>query len=94
MNPVIEEIVKDIDAKIAALQDARRAILNGAAVSELTADAPATVVRSKAVKAPQRMSPEARRKIGEASRKRWEERRKAAVDKVTKKATKKAANPA
>lgn len=71
----IEEIVKELDTQIAQLQQARQLLSNGAGLtrkSTLADQLEPKVRRKKRV-----LSPEARKRIAEAQRKRWAAQKKA-----------------
>lgn len=77
----VNRIIQEIDAEITRLQQARALLLGG----EISApkknspgrpDAAAAVKAPKASKRKRRLSAEGRKKIADAMRKRWAERRK------------------
>ncbi len=91
----VSKIVAEIDAKIASLQQAR-AVLIGLddAVADVkprrgrpkgSTNAAKVAVVAKPAKRKRNLSPEGRKRIADAMKRRWEERRKNAVDKAPKK---------
>jgi hypothetical protein len=72
----VSEILAQIDREIAQLQQAR-ALLNG---SKSSVKQPAASGRKAGAKK-RRLTPEGRRRIAEAVKKRWAEQRKAAAGK-------------
>ncbi len=79
---LVNRIVQEIDAEITRLQQAR-ALLLGGGMSEPKKSSPGRpAAATKAAKAPKagkrkrRLSAEGRKKIADAMRKRWAERRK------------------
>src|ERR1035441_2069679 len=86
-----ESIISAIDAEIAKLEQVRALLANGGKVDDVTALQKAKKV---IVKQPKKrtMSPEVRKRIGDAQRKRWAATKKqasASAAKTTKKAAKK-----
>ena len=75
-NLQVSQIVREIDSEIARLQQARNLLAGGS-------HSPSGRVGAKASAAPaktkRRLSPEGRRRIAEAMKRRWSERRKAAA---------------
>lgn len=77
----VKNILAEIDAKIASLQQARAAILqiDGSAVKPKRGRPKGSVNAPKKAKAKKRkrnLSPEGRKRIAEAMKRRWAERRK------------------
>jgi len=72
----VSEILSQIDREIAQLQRAR-ALLNGGGHRHNGAATPANKTRSKK----RNLTPEGRRRIAEAVRRRWEKQRKASAGK-------------
>jgi len=72
----VSQILIEIDNEIARLQQARD-LLAGGSAKVVKRGRPAAA-KKKAAKAPtkRKLSPEGRRKIGEAMKRRWAERRK------------------
>jgi hypothetical protein len=76
----ISDLVAQIDAEIAKLQQARALLSEGTVASvgrgrpKGSKNAPAP---AKAAKAKRRLSPEGRKRIADAMKRRWAERRKA-----------------
>ncbi len=70
----VAEILLQIDREIAQLQRAR-ALLNGGAVK--SSSKPAAKAPRKARKKKRNLTPEGRKRIAEAVRRRWEKQRKA-----------------
>ncbi|WP_348261669.1 hypothetical protein P8935_17935 [Telmatobacter sp. DSM 110680] len=68
------EILQQIDREIAQLQRAR-ALLNGGAVKSASRSVTGTTRKSKKRKS--NLSPEGRKRIADAVRRRWERQRKA-----------------
>jgi hypothetical protein len=86
-----QTIISAIDAEIAKLQQVRSLLANGGNPDVVTAR---KIVKKVSVKQPKKrvMSPEARKRIGDAQRKRWaaaKEANAATPPKATKKAAKK-----
>lgn len=73
----VTEILAQIDREIAQLQQAR-ALLNGSSNGKYTKSAG---VSTKATRKKRRLTPEGRRRIAEAVKRRWAEQRKAAAAK-------------
>ena len=71
----VAEILIQIDREIAQLQRAR-ALLNGG--SSKSSSTPATTVPKKPRKKKRNLTPEGRKRIAEAVKRRWERQRKAA----------------
>jgi hypothetical protein len=71
----VAEILIQIDREIAQLQRAR-ALLNGGKAKSL--DTPVATVPKKPRKKKRNLTPEGRKRIAEAVRRRWERQRKAA----------------
>lgn len=72
----VSNILAEIDREIAQLQHAR-ALLSGGAAPK-TKDAAEPVAKTKGKKKKRNLSPEGRRRIAEAVKKRWAEQRKVA----------------
>lgn len=72
----VSEILSQIDREIAQLQRAR-ALLNGGAHSKNGSAVPAKKTRKKK----RNLTPEGRKRIAEAVRRRWEKQRKASAAK-------------
>ncbi len=70
----VAEILAQIDREIAQLQRAR-ALLNGAGTTKTAAAAPAKKTKRKKKR---NLTPEGRKRIAEAVKRRWAEQRKAA----------------
>jgi len=70
----VAEILQHIDREIAQLQRAR-ALLNGSAARSSTK--PAAITPKKVKKKKRRLTPEGRKRIAEAVRRRWERQRRA-----------------
>lgn len=83
----VSQILTEIDNEIARLQQARN-LLAGGSVSSPGREA--NKATPSGAKAPRTLSAEGRRKIGEAMKRRWMERRKQAAAKATKPAAAKA----
>jgi hypothetical protein len=74
----VSQILSEIDNEIAKLQQARNLLAGG---DNHSLGRGASKASSPAVKAPRKLSAEGRRKIGEAMKRRWMERRKQAAAK-------------
>ena len=74
----VSEILVQIDREIAQLQQARTLLAGGAARATKKAAA-ATVAKKHAKKKKRNLTPEGRRRIAEAVKRRWAEQRKAAA---------------
>ena len=72
----VSEILSQIDREIAQLQRAR-ALLNGGAYSKNGSATPAKKTRKKK----RNLTPEGRKRIAEAVRRRWEKQRRASAGK-------------
>lgn len=77
----VNRIIQEIDAEITRLQQARALLLGGeiSAPKKIAPGRPAAAAAAKAPKASKRkrrLSAEGRKKIADAMRKRWAERRK------------------
>jgi len=76
----LAEILLQIDREIAQLQRAR-ALLNGSASKSSSASRNGDATKSKKRKKKRNLTPEGRKRIAEAVRRRWERQRKAAAGK-------------
>lgn len=74
----VSEILVQIDREIAQLQQARTLLAGGAARATKKAAA-ATAAKKPAKKKKRNLTPEGRRRIAEAVKRRWAEQRKAAA---------------
>lgn len=74
----VSEILAQIDREIAQLQRARVLLAGGKAVTKKMAPAPAA---KKTAKKKRNLTPEGRKRIAEAVRRRWAEQRKSASSK-------------
>jgi hypothetical protein len=74
----VSQILTEIDQEIARLQQARNLLAGG---SDHSPSRGAGKTSSPAVKGPRKLSAEGRRKIAEAMKRRWIERRKQAAAK-------------
>jgi len=80
----VTKILAEIDAKIASLQQARAAILSldeSGAVKPKRGRPKGSVNAAKPKKAKRNLSPEGRKRIADAMKKRWAEKRKEAAKK-------------
>jgi hypothetical protein len=73
----VSNILAEIDREIAQLQHAR-ALLSGGAAPKAKKAAAEPVAKTKGKKKKRNLSPEGRKRIAEAVKKRWAEQRKAA----------------
>jgi hypothetical protein len=73
----VSNILADIDREIAQLQHAR-AVLSGAAISTGKKAAAAPAAKKKGRKKKRNLTPEGRKRIAEAVKRRWAEQKKAA----------------
>jgi hypothetical protein len=73
----VSEILSQIDREIAQLQQAR-ALLGGGAVPAPKKAAAATSAAKKPAKKKRNLTPEGRKRIAEAVKRRWAEQKKAA----------------
>ena len=76
----VSEILAQIDREIAQLQQAR-ALLGGAAVTSKKEKGAASSVAKKTVKKKRNLTPEGRKRIAEAVKRRWAEQKKSASSK-------------
>jgi len=76
----VSEILLEIDHEIAQLQQAR-ALLAGGAVTAASRKAAAKSAAKKPAKKKRNITPEGRKRIAEAVKRRWAEQRKAAAGK-------------
>lgn len=77
----VSEILKQIDHEIAQLQQART-LLGGTAAKPAPRKAAATSAKKPAkIKKKRQLSPEGRKRIAEAVKRRWAEQKKAAASK-------------
>ncbi len=76
----VSEILIQIDREIAQLQQAR-ALLGGAAVTSKKEKGAASSVAKKTVKKKRNLTPEGRKRIAEAVKRRWAEQKKSASSK-------------
>lgn len=74
----VSEILAQIDREIAQLQRARALLGGGAPVAAKKAAAPAA---KKVVKKKRNLTPEGRKRIAEAVKRRWAEQKKASASK-------------
>ena len=72
----LSEILAQIDHEIALLQQARALLAGGATPSKKSAPAAKSAPKKK-----RRLSPEGRKRIAEAVKRRWAEQKKAAASK-------------
>ena len=79
----VRDIVVEIDNEIARLQQAR-ALLAGEPARKTTARKKATATAAKPGPRKRKLSPEGRRRIAEAMKRRWAERKKQSAAKATK----------
>jgi hypothetical protein len=79
-NVGVSEILIQIDREIAQLQQAR-ALLGGAAVTSKKEKGAASSVAKKTVKKKRNLTPEGRKRIAEAVKRRWAEQKKSASSK-------------
>ena len=77
----VSQIVREIDHEIARLQEARNLLAGGSGAAGNRAGKKAS---SRPSSSGRKLSPEGRRKIAEAMKRRWMERRKQAAAKGTK----------
>jgi len=80
----VSEILIQIDHEIAQLQQARALLAGGAALAPKKAKAvaaPAAAAAKKPAKKKRNLSPEGRKRIAEAVKRRWAEQKKAASGK-------------
>jgi hypothetical protein len=77
----VKDIIAELDQEIARLQQAR-ALLGGEAVKKRAARKKAAVAKTAPKK--RKLTPEGRKRIAEAMRRRWAERKKLAAAKATK----------
>lgn len=75
----IEGIVQELDAEIARLQQARKLLSNGSRLNAISLAALDGAATPKAGPGKRTLSPEARKRIAEAQRKRWAATRKPAA---------------
>jgi hypothetical protein len=79
MNPVqVNEILAEIDAEISKLQQAR-ALLGGEASSKLTRGKNKPAAAAETAPKKRKLTPEGRKRIAEAMKRRWAERKKLAA---------------
>ena len=72
----VNRIIQEIDAEITRLQQARALLLGGSSEPIKHSASSKPAASPKAGKKKRRLSPEGRKKIADAMRKRWAERRK------------------
>lgn len=76
----VSDILLQIDREIAQLQQARALLSGGAAAApKKAAQAAAAPVAKKAAKKKRNLTPEGRKRIAEAVKRRWAEQKKAAA---------------
>ena len=76
----VSDILLQIDREIAQLQQARALLCGGAAAApKKAAQAAAAPVAKKAAKKKRNLTPEGRKRIAEAVKRRWAEQKKAAA---------------
>jgi hypothetical protein len=76
----VSEILAQIDREIAQLQQAR-ALLSGSAGKPAKGSSAASVVKAGKRKKKRNLTPEGRKRIAEAVKRRWAEQKKAAAGK-------------
>ena len=77
----IETILSQIDAEIERLQQVRKLLTTGTAVTAPAAKTPGRKTRvAKKAKGKRVLSPEARKRIGDAQKRRWAAQRKTKKD--------------
>jgi hypothetical protein len=74
----VSEILAQIDREIAQLQQARAMLGGGAKAKTTKKTAAAPAAAKKAVKKKRNLTPEGRKRIAEAVKRRWAEQKKAA----------------
>ncbi|MGB8258851.1 MAG: hypothetical protein WCE75_00805, partial [Terracidiphilus sp.] len=77
----VSEILVQIDREIAQLQQARALLAGGAAPAPKKATAAAAPAAKKTAKKKRNLTPEGRKRIAEAVKRRWAEQKKAAATK-------------
>lgn len=82
----VKEILAELDQEIARLQQARTLLAGGTAVKGTGSRKSAGVVAAVAASTPKKrnLTPEGRKRIAEAMKKRWAERKKLAAAKAVK----------
>jgi hypothetical protein len=80
-NVGVSEILIQIDREIAQLQQARVLLGGGAAVASKKGKAAAPLAAKKTVKKKRNLTPEGRKRIAEAVKRRWAEQKKSASSK-------------
>lgn len=79
----VSQILIELDKEIARLQEARTLLAGGVASSQSAAKKTAAGKGDRR-RGPRNLSPEGKRRIGEAMKKRWAERKKQAAAKAAK----------